>query len=86
MTQPELPRPFKLRGNIKLRGYYLPITAILGLIATVAVWLVVVVVQFDTVWIGFGWMAIGMLVYYLFRRHKKLPLVGRVQEIKASVD
>lgn len=86
MTKPELPRPFKLRGNIKFRGYYLPITAILGLIATVAVWLVVVVVQFDTVWIGFGWMAIGMLVYYRFRRHKKLPLAGRAQEIKASVD
>lgn len=86
IKHPELPRPFKLRGNIKFRGYELPVTAILGLVATSVIWLMVVVTQPYTRWIGFGWMAFGAIVYFVFRHRKQLPLLRTAKRVKAPVD
>jgi len=86
IRHPELPRPFKLRGNIKFRGHELPITAILGLLATSAIWLMVVATQPYTRWIGFGWMAFGAIAYFVFRHRKQLPLIRTAEEGRASID
>jgi len=67
VRKPELARPFKLRGNIRIKGHELPITAIIGLVATVAIWLVIIVVQDYSRWVGFGWMAVGLGGYLIFR-------------------
>jgi len=67
IKKPELLRPFKLGLNIRLGARELPITAILGLIFTAVVWLVVVLTQPYSRWIGFAWMGIGLLAYVLFR-------------------
>ena len=75
LKHPELPRPFKLKANIKFRGQELPITTILGLVATTGIWLVIVVMYPYVRWVGFGWMLIGFVGYYIFRRREKLPLV-----------
>jgi APA family basic amino acid/polyamine antiporter len=73
--KPELARPFKLRFNVRFKGKELPITAILGLLATFTIWIVVIVTQPYSRWTGFGWMAIGLVVYFVFRRMKHLPLI-----------
>lgn len=90
IKHPELPRPFKLRGNIKIKGWELPITAIIGLVATSAVWLVVVIYMFQTQpyarWVGFGWMAFGLIFYLVFRYRKRLPFIHSAQEVKLPVD
>jgi APA family basic amino acid/polyamine antiporter len=44
-TKPEMVRPFRIWGNIRVKGRALPVTAILGLLSTIAVWMVVVVTQ-----------------------------------------
>ncbi|OGO00287.1 MAG: hypothetical protein A2Y59_05575 [Chloroflexi bacterium RBG_13_52_14] len=67
VKQPKLERPFKLRGNIKIKGRELPITAIIGLIATMAIWFVIVNTQPYSRWLGLGWMALGLGLYILFR-------------------
>ena len=67
VKQPKLERPFKLRGNIKIKGRELPITAIIGLIATVAIWFVIVNTQPYSRWLGLGWMALGLGLYILFK-------------------
>jgi APA family basic amino acid/polyamine antiporter len=72
--KPELPRPFKLRWNIRIKGRELPITAILGLIATSVIWVIVVVTQPYSRWLGMGWMATGLIIYYIYRRKERLPL------------
>jgi APA family basic amino acid/polyamine antiporter len=74
VRKPDLPRPFKLGGNVNFKGRELPLTAILGLVATLAVWLVVVVTQPYSRWFGLGWMAVGLVIYSLYRRRKHLPL------------
>jgi len=72
--KPDLPRPFKPSWNIRVRGRELPITAILGLAATSIIWIVVVVTQPYSRWVGITWMVIGWIIYYLYRRKEHLPL------------
>jgi len=86
IKHPDLPRPFKVKGNIKVRGHELPITAVLGLVATSVIWLIVVIMHPYARWVGFGWMAFGAIVYVLFRHRKHLPLVQMAREVKVSVD
>ena len=71
IRKPDAERPFRLRPNIKIRGRDLPITAIIGLIATVAVWLVIIIEQDYSRWMGIGWMVIGIGSYSLYRWRKR---------------
>ncbi len=68
IKKPELPRPFKLGWNIRLKGRELPVTAILGLVATSVIWLIVVITQPYSRWVGLAWMAVGLIIYYIYRR------------------
>lgn len=68
IKQPELPRPFKLGWNIQIKQWQLPITAILGLLFTAVVWLIVVLTQPYSRWVGFAWMGVGFVTYFFFRR------------------
>ena len=71
VKKPEQERSFKLRPNIKIKGYELPVTAIIGLVATVAIWLVIIVEQGYSRWMGLGWMAIGIGAYSIYRWRKR---------------
>jgi APA family basic amino acid/polyamine antiporter len=74
VRKPELPRPFKLGGNIRIKGRELPITTILGLIATLAIWVIVIVTQPYSRQVGIIWMAVGLIIYCLYRLKARLPL------------
>ncbi len=74
IRKPELERPFKLRWNIRVKGRELPMTAILGLIATSGIWIIVIITQPYSRWIGIGWMAVGLLIYAVYRWKAHLPL------------
>ena len=63
IKHPELARPFKVRGNIRIRGYELPLTAILGIAVTSIIWLIVVVMQPYASWIGFGCFSTNYFLY-----------------------
>ncbi len=71
IKQPNLERPFKLGLNIKVRGYYLPLTAILGLLGTSITWIVVVIMQPYSRWVGFAWIAMGLVAYWYTHRSNK---------------
>jgi APA family basic amino acid/polyamine antiporter len=74
MKKPEMPRPFKLGGNIRIKGRELPITTILGLIATSGIWIIVIVTQPYSRWLGMSWLVIGLIIYSLYRWKTHLPL------------
>jgi APA family basic amino acid/polyamine antiporter len=82
VRHPELPRPFKLRLNVKFKGYDLPLTAILGLVSTSTVWVVLTVGHPFTRTAGLVWMIAGLLIYYIYRRWKHLSLTGNKQQEK----
>jgi len=79
VKMPDAERPFRLGGNVKIKGHYLPVTAILGLIGTAAIWIVVVVMQPYSRWVGFGWVAVGLVIYWYTHRNKKAE-TGQVAE------
>ncbi len=71
IKKPEMPRPFKLGWNIRIKGKDLPLIAILGLLSNAGIWIVVMVTQPFSRWAGIAWMAGGILIYYLFRRGRR---------------
>ena len=77
--EPDLPRPFRAWGNIPVAGRQVPVTAILGFLSTLAVWVVVVVTHRWGRIVGFVWLVAGTAVYCGYRRRRGFPLVARVQ-------
>jgi APA family basic amino acid/polyamine antiporter len=71
IKEPAAERPFRLGLNIPVMGRDLPLTAILGLIGTTVIWIVVVVMQPYSRWVGSAWMAVGLAVYWYTTRHRK---------------
>jgi len=82
MRKPELPRPFKLGWNIRLKERELPMTAILGLVATSVIWIIVVITQPYSRWVGITWMVVGFVIYYFYRRKEHLPLTHIETKVK----
>ena len=76
IKQPYAERPFRLGLNIPIMDRDLPLTAILGLIGTVAIWVVVVVMQPYSRWVGFAWIAIGLAIYWYTSRRRKSEANG----------
>ncbi len=73
IKKPDQERPFKLKWNIKIRGFELPVTAILGLLGTSIIWLIVIIMQPYSRWVGFAWMAVGIVLYlYTDRKNKTI--------------
>jgi basic amino acid/polyamine antiporter, APA family len=67
-------RPWTPPLNFSFRGARLPVTAIVGGIGTFGAWIVVISLDLGTLAAGATWMTLGMLTYYLYRRHQGLPL------------
>jgi len=76
IKRPDLARPFRLRVHVNFKGRELPVTAILGLVGTLTIWVAVLVTQPYSRWVGLAWMALGLIVYIIFRWRKRLPLGG----------
>jgi len=80
--QPNRPRPFKLTWSIRVKGTELPVTAILGLISTFSIWVVLIIYQPYSRWLGFAWMALGVGIYFIYRRHAHLPILRMGKKLK----
>ena len=66
---------FRARPNLRVGGVDWPLFAIFGGLGTAAAWLVVVVQKQDARWVGFGWIALGLILYTVYRRYVvKAPL------------
>jgi APA family basic amino acid/polyamine antiporter len=71
--KPELERPFKLGWNIRIRGREMPVSAIIGLLATAIIWIIILITQPYSRWVGIIWMVAGLIIYYIYRRKEHLP-------------
>jgi len=74
IKNPDFPRPFRLGWNIRFRQRELPVTAVLGLLGTAVVWLVVIFTQPYSRVVGFAWMAVGLVIYVIYRWRRKSSL------------
>ena len=73
VRKPEAVRPFKLGWNIRVKGTEMPISAIIGLMATTTIWVIILITQPYSRWIGIIWMSVGVIIYYLYRRTNHSP-------------
>jgi APA family basic amino acid/polyamine antiporter len=78
-TQPDALRPYRGPGNARIAGRDIPLFAVFGGLGTSIAFVVTVVLHPEVAAAGFGWLAIGMLVYVAFRRRHGLDLVSTVK-------
>ena len=67
IRKPDLPRPFKLPGKIKIAGREVPIISLLGLISTLSIWVVVIILEPFSRWAGIIWMSLGLMIYFIYK-------------------
>jgi APA family basic amino acid/polyamine antiporter len=84
--KPDLPRPFKLGWNLRIKGLELPISAIIGLIVTATIWIIILITQPYSRWIGIIWMVVGLVIYYLYRKKEHLPMIHTVKREESSTE
>jgi len=60
---------FRARPNLRIGGIDWPLFAVFGGLGTAAAWVVVVVQKPGARWVGLGWLAFGLLFYYVYRRY-----------------
>jgi APA family basic amino acid/polyamine antiporter len=76
MIKPDFPRPYRGPGNVKWRGVDWPLFAVAGGFFTAVAFVVIVVLNLTVAIFGVSWLAIGMVIYFLFRRRQGLDLTS----------
>lgn len=79
IRKPEMARPFRVPFSIPFGKHQIPVTAILGALATFSVWCLVVIEKPYGRYLGGAWMVVGILMYLYYRKTKNLKATGNVQ-------
>ena len=85
-TEPGLPRPFRVPGNVRVRGTPIPLAALVGAPLTLAIWILALATHPAARIVGPIWLALGAGVYLLSRRYGHEPLLGRVTPAEGQLD
>src|SRR3954447_15470993 len=79
LRDPDRERPYRGPWTLHVRGRPLPLFAVLGAIGTGLAFLTVTGLYPVVAAAGIGWLALGIVVYILYRRHQHLDLVTTVK-------
>lgn len=71
IKEPKLHRPFKIPWNIHLKGKEIPVTAVIGGLATFITWFIVIYTHPIGRIVGFAWLAVGLILYVIYRSFRK---------------
>src|SRR3954465_3408154 len=74
ITQPDRRRPYRGPGVLRVRGYELPVFALIGGLGTGAAFLTVPGLHLDVAAAGVAWLAIGVVFYLVYRHRQGLDL------------
>ena len=85
IRQPGMNRPFKIGWNLEVGRWELPMTALIGLLGTAAVWVDVILTKPAGRNLGFGWVGAGLAFYFWYRRQQHLPAAARLEMKKLTV-
>lgn len=83
--QPDMLRPFRVPFGIPIGKVRIPVTALLGLLGTVAVWVDVVITKPAGRYVGFLWMGLGIFVYYAYRHQQAISATAKVEIEKLKI-
>jgi APA family basic amino acid/polyamine antiporter len=80
VTEPELPRPFRVPWNVSWRGAQIPVPAVFAGLLSGLAFLSVLVYHDIARWVGGGWMLFGLVFYVVYRKgFEGTSLTKRVQ-------
>jgi basic amino acid/polyamine antiporter, APA family len=68
-TRREREMRFRARPNLSIGGVSWPLFALFGGLGTAAAWIVVIVEKPQARWVGLGWLALGLVLYTIYRRY-----------------
>jgi APA family basic amino acid/polyamine antiporter len=71
---PDADRPYSGPGNLRIGRVELPLFAVVGGIGTGLAFAVVTALHLDVALVGVGWLALGCVVYLVYRRNQGLDL------------
>jgi APA family basic amino acid/polyamine antiporter len=74
IKEPDKPRPYRGPGTLKIAGRELPLFAVFGIFGTGIAFLTVTLIHLSVAAIGVFWIAVGMVLYILYRRNQGLDL------------
>jgi len=67
-SEPELARPYRTPGNVRLRGVEVPVPAIVGSVLTFAIWIAALATHPGARYGGPAWLLAGLAVYGVVRK------------------
>lgn len=77
MREPDLPRPFRVPGNVRWRGASIPVVSVIGAVLTLVLWVASLATHGGARIAGPVWLVLGIGVYLLSRRAGGETLLGR---------
>ena len=77
-SRPDVNRPYKGPGNLRVFGYDLPMFAVVGGIGTLFAFVTVTALHVDVALAGVGWLLTGVIVFVVFRKSQGLDLTTTV--------
>jgi APA family basic amino acid/polyamine antiporter len=83
-TEPELARPYRTPGNVRVRGVDVPLPAVVGSLLTFAIWIAALGTHAGARYGGPAWLAAGLVVYGLVRRGRGEGLLQHVQALPSG--
>jgi basic amino acid/polyamine antiporter, APA family len=82
VREPELPRPFRARPEVRVRGVPLPLPALIGAPLTFAVWVLAMITHPGARYAGPAWLAVGLAVFLVVRRRGGRGLLEEVEPVE----
>jgi basic amino acid/polyamine antiporter, APA family len=76
IKRPDFQRVYRGPGNITVRGYDVPLFAVVGGTFTAIAFVVIVLLNPAVAAAGVGWLLVGIAIYVAFRRRHELDLVS----------
>jgi APA family basic amino acid/polyamine antiporter len=77
-SEPELRRPYRAPANVRIRGIEVPLPAIVGSLATFAIWVAAMATHAGARYGGPAWLLAGLVVYGLVRKGRGEGLLEHV--------
>ena len=80
--EPELPRPFRVPLNVRVGGVAVPLPSVGGLLLALGIWVLALATHPGARYAGPAWLAVGLTVYWLVRRHDRHGLLEGVDPVE----
>ena len=84
-TEPDLERPYRVPGNVRIKGTEVPVAALVGAPLTLAIWLIALATHDAARIAGPAWIIFGLVVYTSSRIVAHQRVLGRVTLVEGDL-